>query len=640
MLGSGVFGPRWGSHLASDVRASAATVALVLACVPALARAQASATVSMSADRSQVEVGEPFRLTIRADVIGAQAPDVELPDLSAFDVLSRQMSRPIQFSFGFGASNHVIQSSVVYSFVLRARAPGRYELAPARLRIAGREFVSHPLTIVVGGTHAPAGPDKPDPVPQPTPAPPAAGGADVIDAMVHDDAAFLRTVVDRRAPWVGEQVTVTIYLYVRGALRAWPTVTREPTTDGFWVHDLLPPVRSTEPIQIAGAYRVYVLRRFAAFPLRPGELTIGAMSATIPIGDVFDVFLGQPPADLDRTGVSVTLRVRELPRDGRPPGEPHVGRLALDASLDRSQVPTGDAVTLTVRATGTGQIQALRIPMPPIDGLRVLAPQARDDVSASSDLVGGTKTMEWLIVPEREGTYTIPAFRVPVFDPASATWSVAHTEPLSLTAAGNPVGGVAAGGPAEPEPPLDDDDDDPDAAGGFGLVRTRSALSRGEQATAQAPWYPWAAAAPPLAWLGLLAGAAIRRRLALRAERDVRGRASREAKKRLASAEAAARSGDAHSFYGALSLALKSAIEGRLGESVGSLTHSQLRKRLLDRGMSEDLARRVVDELEGIEFARFSSAAAERAEMDGALRRARRLLGELDRFVAAPPEDG
>src|SRR5690606_17957534 len=117
--------------------------------------------------------------------------------------------------------------------------------------------------------------------------------------------------------------------------------------------------------------------------------------------------------------VPVEVTVRPLPAEGRPAGDVHVGQLSLEASLDRTQVPTGDAVTLTLRATGSGQVRALRIESPSIDGLRVLSPQTRDEINAPGDVVAGVRTYEWLVVPEREGTFRIPPFRVATFDPVT-----------------------------------------------------------------------------------------------------------------------------------------------------------------------------------------------------------------------------
>lgn len=620
--------------LAACTRALA-VLAFVLTLAPAAASRAQSATLAMTADRAQVAVGDTFRVQVRLDVTGAEAPEPQLPDLSAFDVVSRQVSRPMQFRFGFGAQAQVIQSTAVYAFTLRAREAGRFELAPARANVAGREFVSNPLTIVVGGSAPGSGVNQQQQgtVPGPAAQPPSGP----LDGAIYDDQAFLRTVVDRPEPWLGQQVTVTVYLYVRGALRGSPVITREATTDGFWVHDLLPPARTLEPTsQVVGStpFRVYVLRRFAAFPLRAGDLTIGATSAQIPVGSMFDVFAGGSP-NLDRTGVALTVGVKALPEAGRPSGEIHVGQLALEASLDRSQVATGDAVTLTLRATGTGHVQGIRVADPRLDGLRVLAPQTRDQISAPGDLVGGTRTFEWLIVPEREGSYTIPPFRVSTFDPEHARYAVVESPSVALTAAGNPIG-AASTAPDEPDEAM------PDAAPGeaqLGPVRTQSALSRGSEELAHRAWYPWLLALFPLAWLGLALGTAARRRAAARAGLSTPQKVSREARRRLAGAEELATKGDAREFYAAISLALRSVIEGRLGEAVGSLTHKQLERRLAVRGMSDALAKRIVEELEGHEMVRFSASGAQPAEMQAALGRARELIAELDRFTAKPAED-
>lgn len=635
-------GPRSGA--ARLVAGSIVLAALGLA--PAsLVRAQ-SATIAMTVDRATVQVGETVRLQVRLDVSGAEAPEPQLPELAGFDVVSRQVSRPMQFRFGFGAQTQVVQSTAVYAFLLRAREPGRFDVAPARATIAGREYVSNPVTIVVGGSGAQPGqpgqppqqqgqPQQQSQVPPPASQPPSGP----LDGAIYDDQAFLRTIVDRSEPWLGQQVTVTIYLYVRGGLRGSPMITHEATTDGFWVHDLLPPSRALEPTtQIVGStpFRVYVLRRFAAFPLRGGELTIGAPTAQIPMGTVFDIFAGPTP-DLERTGVALGIDVQPLPDEGRPDGEVYVGTLALEASLDRNQVPTGDAVTLTLRATGSGQVQAIRVDGPAQDGLRVLAPQTRDQISAPGDLVGGVRTFEWLVVPEREGTYTIPAFRVATFDPATGRYGVAETRPLSLTAAGNPVAAAGDHGADGEEAERPETADRGGAQ--LGPVRTESALVRTSESLVRRGWYAWLLAAFPLAFLGVSIARELRRRAALRAAQPSPQRVAREARKRLAAAEAHAEKGDARELYAALSLALKSVIEGRLGESVGSLTHRQLERRLAERGMDEKLARRVVEELEGHEMVRFSASGAKPDEMQAALGRARELIGELDRFVAAPTED-
>ncbi len=626
--------------------------ALFITAVAVAAPAQAqTATVRLGADRTSLTVGETLTLEVRAEATGGRVESIEPPNLTGFDVISRQVATPMSFQFGFGGRTQVVQSSTIQTLVLLARRPGRYELRPARAVVGGRTFESNRLSVVV----VPAG-QKPPPtplqggfVPDPDegappdaepPADPLAPPTGRLDGAQFDPEAFVRTVVDKREPWVGEQVTVTIYLYVRSGIRSAPTASREPSAEGFWVHDLLPPQRSLEATEqnVDGTpFRVYVLRRFAAFPLRAGELTIGAMTLDVPTGTVFDLFGATPQRSLRRDGVPVSIRARPLPEPGRPADEARVGRFTVEASLDRTQVATGDAVTLTARVRGSGNLRDVRIATPAIDGLSFLEPQIKDEIEAPGDLVGGVRTFEWLVVPRRPGSYALPSLGIATFDPAAGTYGRADAPALTLVAAGNVVA----------EPPADDaptttganvDDAPADNGASYGPLRTESALRRRAPTLVEQPWFPFALGAPPALWLAALLLSAALRRTRARASAHAPQQAIRDARRRLAKADTLAKAGDARGCYGELSSALKAALEARLGESVGGLTLSALRGHLVARGMPEDLAARLVDELEGAEFARFSASGASPDELARARDRAQALLERIDRFSPSPTE--
>lgn len=621
-------------------------LAFFLAMAPcALASAQ-SATISMTADRTTIGMGETIRLQIRSSTSSTDVPEPTLPDLSAFQILSRGVSRPMQVQMTWGGQAPVVTASSVYTFVLSPTHEGTFRLEPATITVQGRTFRSNPLTLTVSGGSAPppsTGGMPIDPTqPPPTSAPPATGivnvGASGAEAYTYDDTAFVRTVVDTPSPYVGQQVTVSIWLCVRRQLSNWPATTQEPTTDGFWTRDLLPPARTPQPVtmQIQGVtFWAYEMRRLAAFPLREGELTVGPLGLTVSMGNPFDIFLGGTPVELPRSGQPMPIHVRPLP-PGAPRGTVHVGTLALDASLDRAQSATGDAVTLTVHGRGTGRIDGLELPDLVVPGLRILAPHLETQIEAPGDRVGGTRQFEWLIVPEQPGTYTIPSFQIPVLDPLTGQYTMASTTPLTLMAAGNAlVDPSQASTPSTPETPEADET----ASTPLGPVRTQAALTRHRTHLASEPWYPYALGAFPLAWIGLVLTRAMRRRLTERAALPSEAKVAREAKKRLATAEEKARAGDARGFYAALVLAISSVVEGKLGESVGALTHRELEKRLVARGMEGALAKRIASELEGSDFARYSTSGAAPAEMEGALQRGREILDALDKFVATEEDE-
>jgi hypothetical protein len=615
------------------------------------ARAQ-TASVRLTADRTSVAVGETLTLEIRAEATGGRVESLDPPNLTGFEVISRQLATPMSFQFGIGGRTQVFQSSTVQTLGLLARRPGRYELRPARAVVGGRAFESNRLSIVVvpAGQKPPPAPLQggfaPDPAQEPPtgaepPADPLAPPTGRLDGAQFDPEAFIRTVVDKREPWVGEQVTVTIYLYVRSGVRSAPTASREPTAEGFWVHDLLPPQRSLEATEqnVDGTpFRVYVMRRFAAFPLRAGELTIGALTLDVPTGTVFDLFGATPQRALRRDGVPVAIRARPLPDAGRPAEEARVGRFTVESSLDRAQVATGDAVTLTARVRGTGNLRDVRLPTPAIDGLSFLEPQIKDEIEAPGDLVGGARTFEWLVVPRRPGGYALPSLGFATFDPAAGTYGRAESTPLSLVAAGNVVAEPRPDDAAADREPAEGGDAPADAAASYGPLRTESALRRRAPSIVEQPWFPFALGAPAAGWLVMLIVSAALRRARARAGASAPQRTIRGARKRLARVDALAKAGDARACYGELASALKAALEARLGEPVGGFTLSALRGHLVARGMSEDLATRLVDELEGAEFARFSASGASPDELSRARDRAQALLDRIDRFTPSPAE--
>ncbi len=598
-----------------------------------------TARVSMSASASQVTVGEPFAIEIRADVSGGEVDDVELPDFGELEVLGRRVSRPFSVSFGFGSGGQraTVQSQIVHSFTLRATQPGSYTIQPAIVVVGPRRFASEPVRIEASGRAVPSN--------TPGMTPPASAGNGLngnrnlalppdgpLEGAAYDQDAFVRTVVDKSNAVVGEQVTATVYLYVRGGLSNAPTVTKEPTADGFWVQDLLPPNRSLSPSrqEVNGrGFNVYVLRRFAAFPLRPGTLQIAPTA--IEIGgrpSLFDLLAG-PSSALRRTGIPVTVEVSPLPERGDASRPAFVGELSLSAEVDRKDGRVGDAVTLRVIARGLGNLKALTLPDPSVEGMDVLTPEIEDKVTMELDQVGGSREFRWLLLARKPGSIPIPSTGVDVFDPATARYKHVATTPIALT-----ITGSAA--PADAQATADQAPQDGSEQLDFGAIRMRSALQRQQTPLHHESWFWLAVLGGPLLFVLARATAATRRRLG-QAHAEKRGqRAFKSAQAALEAAQAAARGGDSKAAHAAIAVAIKAALEARLDEPVGGLTYPALRQHLLTRGMPAPLSDRVVGQLEAGETSRFNPLAAGGAELDVALEKSRGVIRELEKF--APTE--
>jgi hypothetical protein len=463
--------------------------------------------------------------------------------------------------------------------------------------------------------------------------PPPAATAQGVDSAEIDSIAFLRTTVDKPQPFEGEQVTVTFYLYVRDRLQSNPQIEREPTTDGLWVHDLLPAQRQLEAQrQMVGnaVYTVYVLRRFAAFPLRHGAVTISPMSVVIDTSSVFDIFgSGRGRKVVQRSGQPVTLEVKPLP-EGRPSGDVAVGRFTLGAKLDRTQVPTGDAVTLTATVQGQGHLRGIDLQPPVIDGVDVLAPEVKDLVTSQNDLVSGSRELRFLLVPRRPGRVTVPPLALDTFDPATGRYERIASPALEVEVVGQAVPSKVTADPVVGSDQAPKKDEHV-----WAPIRTQSTLRRKEPPTFARPWYVPALLAPLCAWLGIVIGSSLRRRLAQQREHGPL-RAQRDADQHLRSAAEAARSGDAVRFHAQASSALHSLLQARLDEATSGYTHAELRARLHERGMDDALSRELLRALERSELVRFGSGGAQAspAELASAGDELRGLYDKLRSFSA------
>lgn len=577
-----------------------------------VAPATAQPEVTLTASRQELRVGETVRIEVRVQTRGGSIEDLRLDDLQKYpelEVISHQTVRPMQISFGFGSGMQV-ESSLAHVYVLRASAPGDYALSPAVARVDGKTYQSQPLTIrVVSGA-------SPGTVPDASVSEIAEVGD--LSGARYDDRAFLRTVVEPQDVFVGQQVNVTVYLYTRLRLGPQSLVPTKPAMDGFWVYDDPITQLQGETVLVGGRrYQVYPLYRSVAFPQRVGTLTVGAPSVSFDVGALsfFDA-----PERVEREGVPVEVEVKPLPPP--VPQNAAVGRYELRASLDRSTVQTGDAVTLRVTASGVGNIQDLRIDLPPLVGARALQPAIRDDQRLVSGELMGTRSWEWILIAEAPGQHRVPALEITYFDPKSGQYGTARTPSLSFTASGATRSSQTTIEPVEAPAASETPE--------FGPIGRYSALRRGETPIRSRAWFEWALAIPPLAFALLALVVAIWRRR--EQESTSSGAVQR---KLLRSAQNALEAREPRAFYDRIVAAITHALDTRLREPVTGLPHIALRARLSRAGFDDDLVDRVINELEGADFARFAASGVDEDEMRRCLERTAAIIERVERTKGA-----
>ncbi len=138
---------------------------------------------------------------------------------------------------------------------------------------------------------------------------------------------------------------------------------------------------------------------------------------------------------MERATQPLTVTVEALPDAVGFSGA--VGRFRASASLDRDVVPLGEAATLRFRVEGTGNLKWIeRGPEVVAKGARVFPPQAKSDLRTDGRGHLGSRTWEFVVVPETSGTVEVPALSFSYFDPSAGRIVAAETAPLALRVEG------------------------------------------------------------------------------------------------------------------------------------------------------------------------------------------------------------
>jgi len=570
------------------------------------ARAAERVSVATELDRLSVEVGEAVEFTVQVEVEGGGGtPEPVLPDFAAMGLTlagppSSFRSSGSTVSFGTGRGT-VMQSRAIqtYSYTLIASKPGRFALAVHVMN--GGTKVAAPRTPVleVTGTAAEAAP--------------LPGGIDGPTEAQGD--LFLWTRLDKSRAYVGEQIVYTLEVYER---LPFPNIQLRalPGFQDFWSEELPEGNQRTETV--AGVpYRVHPGLRRGLFPQRAGTLTITA--AEVGVGMRRRV-RGRPTA----------IEVLPLPAEGRPAefSANNVGLYTIEAAIDRAKVKQGEPFTLTVTISGTGNIRVIDPgAWPELEGMRRYDPKLETRMAVGMRL-GGDRIYQFLIIPERAGTLTIPPHRFSFFDPASASYQTVRSAPIEVTVLADAAAAAAPSPSAEPAPAPAERAAKSDEDALLAPLLTPDALPR---AASDSSWLtPRRFTAGMLLAPAVLAASAGGRALWRRYGPDEASRASaaRAARQRALVDQAERGVTTGEGFYPALAQLLQGLAVARAGAEGEGLPRRALLDLLARRGVaSPDLERlgRLLDRCDAARFGALSEdAGARKLALDDALALLRR----------------
>ncbi len=402
----------------------------VLICI-ALATQAENTRFVMSAPNA-IEMGKQFRLSFSLNERGS---NLKLPPgLTAnFDVL---MGPSTGQSTSIRIINGRTTQEVNYSFtyILRAKKVGEFEVRPASIEVGGKVFESNSIKIKVVKSQS-----------QPVPQGSSSNGQTQRSSQDIDlgkENLFVRVALSKRNVYKGEQIIATVKLYVDPNIPiAGFDEVNLPTYEGFYTQDIEIPqqIKFSREVYNDKIYQVGVLKKTILFPQQNGKITIEPFSMALlvqqqvkPRSFFDDFFSNYRTVKARMTSSAVSVNVKDL-----PPAPANflsgVGNFNISSTISNENVTTNDAVTLTVKISGTGNIRLIKSPELTLPSdFEVYDPRSTDKVRSTDNGATGTKTIEYLFQPRFEGDYTIPAIRFAYFNPATGGYKTISTREYNL----------------------------------------------------------------------------------------------------------------------------------------------------------------------------------------------------------------
>lgn len=578
-----------------------------------LALAASEPKLTVDVDRRQISQDESVALSFSISASGAvriEEIQYHAPD---FSQVNEYNSTFLKSEYDSVTAHFGTTHTQKITRVLRPRRVGTLRIQGISAVVDGQTLKASDIVVDV----SPAGSG--------TPPPRGYGGGAGLRAVEKRStraAILLRAEVDKNRAYKGEQVVVSYYLYRRARVFN-IQVDKFPELKGFLREELEMPVMGqrldTERVLLDGVpYDRSLLIRYAVYPLQEGKLKVDplglkyhAYSEGAGMEDGEDPLLNFFQQFSPRQGVArsepVTIEVESLPADGRPASfTGGVGDFNVTSAVDKYEVNANEALTLTVKVEGRGNLAAIGEP-------KVSWPNGVEYYDSKGQTKGGRggvgeKIFEILLIPRVPGKVTLPALEFGFFDPEKKTYVTRSTDPIDVQVlsgrgapaptAGAPSSSAASNGGGTPGPKVSE----------VGIRPLKSLEGVGSGQLLE--YLYWVVLAVAGVGIVFFAGTMLRDLFIGRRKKSARrgGKAEGDWKEWAQAFESLrTASGDLSLAYERLSGILFDALDRVYGVGARSMPRAELGKLLIaEKGMVEALWGRVSKILEASEAARFS----------------------------------
>jgi len=549
--------------------------------------------------KKQVVVGEQFQVSYE---LNGDGKNFEAPNFNNFEIVGGPFSSS-------SSSVQIINGSVTktnthtYSFYLRAIKEGKYTIPAATVTVNKKKVQSTTAAIeVVKDNNV------------------TASGTTGGTATSKKDA-FLEAVPNKLSAYIGEQIILTYKIYYTIPISNL-SISKAPSYSGFWTKDITENngvLQQSSIIRDGQEYHVATIQEIVLIPQKAGTLTIDPLDISCiaqirqnnqqqkgydPFENFFGDIMGTSYTNVkkDMKSQPIDIEVKALPTKDKPESfKGAVGQFTFTSKIDKTEMKSNDAFTVTYTVSGKGNIELLDLPRPnfPAD-FEVYDPKITTNTKNNSYGLSGVKKAEYVVIPRVSGDFTLNPTEFSYFDPSKNKYVTLESDKYELKverSAGEGSSGIIYAGGQEAIKVVGSDINH--------IITVGNLHKEGKLLFASPLYFIIMAAMIALCALAFI----IYKRVNKFNQNQVLVRnkkATKIAKKRLQNAYSYLKIKDQNHFYEELSQALWGYISDKLNISRSQLSMDTVREMMNSKNVPEDIVNQFIELLNSCEFARFA----------------------------------
>ncbi len=429
---------------------------------------------------------------------------------------------------------------------------------------------------------------------------------------IDKNTLFARASINKNSMYQGEEAIIVYKIYTQIPLTQFQ-IDKLPRNKGFWSEDLsenMTQVKQYTETYNGRQYHVAEIRRGALYAQETGKLEIAPLKTDViaiiqtqiqrqRTGTILDFFIDDPFFAPTRnqaitkslTSNAISVNVKPLP-EGPESFAGGVGNFKISAKSDTKEIRANEAFTYSVTISGRGNLSLLEEPKFDLPkGMEAYEPRVIDNINKGDNGLSGSRTFEWIVTPQTQGEYEMPAFDYTYFDPASGEYVTVQCNPIHIKV-GKPLHNSVSKSDVKE---LNSD---------IHHISKSAGLHSQNETAGLAFWLTIG--------IAILASAAII--LLTRRQQEIDGdeasmklqRATKLAKKRLKNAERYLHEGDDELFYEEIYKALWGGISDKFNIQQSLLSSDTIRQHLADKNVDSALQESILKTLSDVDFARFA----------------------------------